>query len=244
MPSPIKLPLLNLPRLAGITERWRSHRERSALLGRSADDIFSDYFHRNTWGSAESRSGRGSDRVQTHAVIEALPSLLRELGVQRMLDVPCGDFHWMSQVDLRCIDYIGGDIVQALVDENKLRHQRDGVAFRRLDVLQDALPQVDMVLCRDCLVHLSFADIRRALRQMVTSQSTWLLTTAFTARDSNDDIATGQWRPLNLRAAPFHLPEPVRVIDEHCTEGGGQYSDKTLALWRIADLPAAMSTWN
>lgn len=44
-------------------------------------------------------------------------------------------------------------------------------------------------------------------------------------------------RPLNLEAAPFALPGPLRAIDEHCTHTGGIYRDTILAVWPMSTVP-------
>jgi hypothetical protein len=104
-------------------------------------------------------------------------------------------------------------------------------------VAKDSLPAVDMVFCRDLLVHLSYADAFAALRNLRASGSTYLFTTTFTRRSRNFDIpTTGEWRPLNLQLAPFGFSEPLTLINEKCTEGDGSWSDKGLGLWRISDL--------
>ena len=56
-------------------------------------------------------------------------------------------------------------------------------------------------------------------------------------RVTNDDVEDADWRPLNFEAAPLHWPTPVEIINERCTEAGGAYADKSLGLWRLADLP-------
>jgi hypothetical protein len=66
-----------------------------------------------------------------------------------------------------------------------------------------------------------------------------LLTTTFTSTRANHDIVTGDWRPIMLQQAPYGFPEPVALINEGCTEFDGRYPDKSLGLWRLADLP----TW-
>ncbi|HMI43699.1 MAG TPA: hypothetical protein VK516_08760, partial [Gemmatimonadaceae bacterium] len=68
----------------------------------------------------------------------------------------------------------------------------------------------------------------------------YLLTTTFPAREVNKDIVDGDWRPLNLEQSPFLLPAPHSVIVEGCTEEGGAYADKALAIWRVADLPTPL----
>ena len=134
--------------------------------------------------------------------------------------------------------YLGADIVPELIEGNNRQFGNDRRSFRKLNLLEDALPKADLVFCRDCLVHLSFADINRAIVNLKQSGSTYLLTTHFAGpARKNVDIFTGQWRPLNLTRGPLFFPEPLSVLNEGSTEGNGQYRDKSLALYRIAELP-------
>jgi hypothetical protein len=106
-----------------------------------------------------------------------------------------------------------------------------------MDLTASVLPGADLLLCRDCLVHLSATDVSRALANIRRRSITYLLATTFPAEPENREIVTGDWRPLNLEAPPFSLPRPLELIDEHCTEAGGRFPDKSLGLWRVADLP-------
>jgi hypothetical protein len=148
----------------------------------------------------------------------------------------------MRTVNLDGIQYIGADIVPALVERNKEAHGRAGIEFRHLNLVADRLPKVDLILCRDCLVHLCYADVFRALVNICHSGSEYLLTTTFTSRVYNRDIATGEFHALNVQRPPFTFPPPLRLINEQCTEGDGAYRDKSLGLWRIADLEPALPT--
>ena len=80
-------------------------------------------------------------------------------------------------------------------------------------------------------------DQAAALANVARSGAKWLLTTSFSSIKRNDDIVTGQWRPLNLTRPPFNLPEPAKRIAENCTET--EFADKVLGVWPIADLPQA-----
>lgn len=199
-------------------------------------DRFTYIFRSRLWSSS-SVSGPGSESVQTQQLRDQLPGVLDRFGVRTLLDLPCGDFGWLSAVDLDLERYIGADIVTDLVEMNAERFRDDPVReFRVLDLTGDPLPKTDLVLCRDCLVHLSFADIERALRNLRRSGSRYLLTTTFTELGTNTDIATGDWRPLNLCREPFGFPEPLAVLVEGCTEENGAYADKSLGLWEIASI--------
>ncbi len=222
---------------------WRriGSRRRLPASGPDVDaaQLFTDFFRRNKWGGRHSLSGTGSDADQTRVIVQELPLLLRRLGVRSVLDVPCGDFEWMKRVDLAGVEYMGADIVAPLIDANRRRHARPGVEFQVLDLTRDRLPTVDLVLCRDCLVHLSFAQAQQALANIAASGARYLLTTTFTGRSENADIPTGKWRALNLQRPPFNLPPPLELINERCTEKDGRYADKSLGLWPVADLRQA-----
>jgi methyltransferase family protein len=213
-------------------------RRRSAVTSRDEKArLFAQVYRRNFWGNEESRSGSGSDLAQTAELRAQLPALLAEFGVRTMLDIPCGDFFWMNACQLDLERYIGADIVPELVQRLTVAHATAGREFRVLDLTSDDLPQVDLIFCRDALVHFSNADILGAIANMKRSGARYLLTTIFVARAENPDIPTGgNWRPLNLQAPPFSLPPPLRLIDERCTEFDGRFADKSMGLWRISDL--------
>ncbi len=197
---------------------------------------FLKIYRKNLWGSKESVSGVGSILDQTKEIRKELPLLLDSLNAKSILDIPSGDFNWMSKTDLKVANYIGGDIVPEIIENNKKRYESNGRRFQVMDITKDRLPKVDVILCRDCLVHLSYKDIFSALKNIKLSNSTYLLTTTFINRNKNRNIFSGGWRPLNLTIPPFNFPKPIRNINEKCTEAEGRCADKSLGLWRINDI--------
>ena len=223
----------------------RRFAERAAeLTNLDLPERFTRMYETNLWAGSESRSGDGSSLAATAGVRAGLPGLFRQLGVRRLLDVPCGDFHWMSQVDLAAAgvtSYVGGDVVEAIVAANNERYANADRSFVRVDLTAGPLPSVDgepadAVLCRDCLVHLSFANIARAFRVVRDSGARYFIATTFLEHATNADVIDGNWRMLNLERAPFNLPSPVAVLVEGCEEEGGAYADKALAAWNVSDL--------
>jgi len=200
----------------------------------------------NLWDNTESRSGDGSSLAMTAPLRAQLPSFLNALGVRRLLDAPCGDFHWMAHVDFAAAgvtDYVGGDVVDAIVTANTARYAAPHREFHRVDLTTGPLPHVagapaDALFCRDCLVHLSFANIARVIDVVRGSGVRYLITTTFPDRSSNDDIVDGNWRPINLERAPFDFPPPAALLVEGCEEEGGAFADKALGAWEISALPA------
>jgi hypothetical protein len=209
---------------------------RRRLLKRDPAEIFSDYARSNKWGDKDSLSGKGSNLEATAEVRRFLPELLRNLGASSMLDVPCGDFFWMQHVDLSEIDYLGGDIVPELIEANHRAHARPGIAFQVVDLIRGPVPKADVVFVRDCLVHLSHDHIRAALTNIAHSGGTWLLTTTFPDTMINADIATGEWRAIDLMKPPFNLPPPRQLLAEGQSHLKGQKGNKSLGLWNVADL--------
>ena len=198
---------------------------------------FSNYFEENFWGSDESVSGPGSVLNQTAEIREKIPILIKEFNIKSILDIPCGDFNWMSRIHLKIDKYIGADIVPDLVKKNSIKFKANNLSFRVLDVCESKFPKVDLILCRDCFVHLSYSKIFSSLKNCKNSQSKYLLTSTFPAQRKNRNIYTGGWRPLNFEIKPFNFPSPIKIINEKCTETRGKFSDKSLGLWKIKDLP-------
>jgi hypothetical protein len=199
-----------------------SYRGGSYLQG-----VFSDIYHRNLWHNPESRSGRCATVEATNAVRAQLPPLLEQLRVRSMLDAPCGDFNWMRHTELDLDRHIGGDIVPEMIARNQQAYGGHGREFRVLDITKDRIPTVDLILCRDCLIHLSLKYMADALANFRVSRSKWLLTTTYTTTLTNEDIRTGDCRFINLQIAPFNLPAPLTLIVEE------PHTGKSLGLWQL-----------
>ena len=217
-------------------ERFVADRESFAGLDLAAR--FDRIERTNLWGAATSVSGLGSEDIATAAIREALPGLLHRLGARKLLDAPCGDAGWIGGMRLD-VDYTGVDIVPSLIAANSARVARGELRGRFLvaDITRDPLPRCDLILCRDCLVHLSFQNIARAIACFRASGAQFLLATTFPEWEDNSDCEDGDWRALNMTKPPFNWPPPRELIDERCEEGDGGWRDKSLGLWRPDELP-------
>lgn len=200
---------------------------------------FDTVFKENLFQGETSKSGNGSSLQQTHEISKAIPRLIIDLGIESILDIPCGDLEWMSTVNLSRVKYIGGDVAPSLIGYLQSKYKTK--EFRVLDITEDALPRVDLVFCRDLFVHLSNRKINQAIENIKSSGSKYLATTSFINRSENSDLPFFTrgiaWRTINLEISPFQFPEPLLAIDEKCTESGGSYDDKNLMIWEIEKLP-------
>lgn len=184
-----------------------------------------------------SKSGPGSDLDQTKIVRDEIERLIIDYEIHSVLDIPCGDFYWMSKVNLGNAKYIGGDIVDDLIKNNIKKYKTEKVNFKIIDIIDDRLPQADLIIVRDLFVHLKNKQVLSSIRNIKKSGSKYLLVTSFLRDDKNRDIEiVSQWRPLNLMLEPFNLPKPLEIINENCTEADGKFLDKSLFLYKIENL--------
>jgi hypothetical protein len=209
--------------------------KRNEFAYKDDTNVFSIIYKNNFWGSRESYSGGGSQINTTKTIREKLPLLWKQYMIKTFLDAPCGDYNWMKEIKKDDIVYIGGDIVNELIEQNNKKYRAENVSFKVIDITQDILPTVDMIFCKDCLQHLSYKNIFKVLNNFKKSDSKYLLTTSYPLTLSNWDIFDGDYRPLNLRIKPFNLPKPLIKIHEkskgYCIE-----KDKFMYLYKLDDI--------
>lgn len=196
----------------------------------SIKTTFTRIYENNCWADPESVSGRGSTIARTEAARGALPRMLVDVGAKSLLDAGCGDLNWMQHVDLQGIKYIGVDVVEELVARNQRSYGGTEWTFCVADITRDPLPIVDVVLCRDCFIHLSFKHIHAAVANLKKSKSTFLVATTHANVGENKDIVSGEWRSINLQLPPFNFPAPDSLIEEDEDQA------KHLGLWRFEKL--------
>jgi len=102
---------------------------------------FAHTYHTVYWKSTGKgpRSGEGSSMLAADAIRTSLPAMPKARGICSMLDLPCGDWQWMSTFDLGDIDYTGADIVDEPVHQNQIKYGTQNCRFVRLDLTRDEL---------------------------------------------------------------------------------------------------------
>ena len=203
---------------------------RQALLAPSLEKVFSEVYRTKTWQHHESVSGRGSTLERTKIIRSQLPSLLKELHAESLLDAACGDFNWMRHTELDATAYVGVDVVPELVRRNCSLYETPHRTFKVIDITRDRLPTADVILCRDCLIHLSFRRILETISNFKRSGATYLLCSTHASVIENTDCPDGGWRSVNLQMQPFNFPPPLKLIVEDPELG------KCLGVWRLEDL--------
>ena len=73
------------------------------------------------------------------------------------------------------------------------------------------------MICRDCLIHLSFESINSFFKNFLKSDIKYILLTSYKLKDEkkriiNLDIPDGEYREIDLFEPPFLLSEPYQKI--------------------------------
>lgn len=188
-------------------------------------EIFEDIVKHNRW--KKHPCGPGSTFGYTENLRLNLGNFLKKHNITSMVDAPCGDYSWMSVTDLPSIqEYIGGDIVDFLIEANQAKYPNH--VFKQIDLTQDTLPDVDLLFCRDCLLHLSFKDIDKVFKNISRSNIKYvLLSNWYEDAENSRDIQTGEARYINFLESPYNFAQPIDSITDF-VEG---FPRRKMLLW-------------
>ncbi len=200
----------------------------SSLKGKNK---FSYIYNNSYWKNQTngSRSGSGSNVSSTKNIILELNKLIKEKNIKSILDIPCGDWNWMQKLNLKNVSYLGGDIVDEIIKENNIKFSSDRIKFESIDIIFDKLPDSDLIIIRDLLVHLKDNEIFDFFKNIKKSNFKYIAITSFdhilqNTKGTIDD----NWRPLNLTIAPFYLRQPEIKLDDSCN---GTFNEKFKKLY-------------
>jgi len=183
---------------------------------RSEKEIFTTIYDRNSWGNKESRSGSGSTLNSTQKIREWIPFILRKYNFTSIVDLACGDFNWMREVDLSGHQYLGLDIVDEIVSNNIKKYKKDNVNFQVGNVIEDDIPFADVAMVVACFIHFPIAAIHDTIKNIRKSRIRYLLSSCYIPKyeknNINKEIRFGDFHPVNLSMLPFNLKEPVELL--------------------------------
>ena len=130
-----------------------------------------------------------------------------------VLDLGCGDWQFSKFLDLSSVLYLGVDVVDSVIDSNIDLYSASNIDFISRDIITYELPQVDLIICKDVLQHLSNRDVISVLIKIIKSSKFALITNDFNSEStSNIDIDNGDYRYLDLTLSPFFL-DVVTVLE-------------------------------
>ena len=134
---------------------------------RDLSKVFDSIYSRRKWGSNVSLSGEGSMPV---AAFRFMDFLQHELDanpkIKTILDLGCGDWKvWRSDFFVNH-NYIGIDASQIAISLALSIAPKANTIFMHLDFLGADLPEADLVIIKDVVIHLSNFDFDRLLKSL------------------------------------------------------------------------------
>ena len=201
--------LFQITNIVFLKKYLRDKNTKNILKLKTSEERFSKIYQSNYWIDNESKSGAGSNFESTKNIKFHLPILIKKFNIESIFDAPCGDFNWIDHVLRETnVDYIGSDIVEELILSNKKNFQNKKTKFSKLDITKDKLPKSDLMICRDCLFHLSYADIFSFFKNFLSSEIKYILVTSHLNKEynfRNKDIVSGDFRLLDIFSEPFNI---------------------------------------
>ena len=215
-------------------EKWLVDYQR-VLSSADTKSRFDAIYRERIWSrigqTSETESGAGSTLKASAVFRKEIERYLAGLPPGVFFDAPCGDFNVMGNVNLPPDwQYLGADIAPSLIAD--LRRKYPGRRFQECDITSDPFPDASVWLCRACLFHLSFADIRKALANFSRSNIALALITTHVGVEQNLDIVTGDYRPLDLTLPPINLPKPRTILKDVTS----QTPIQVVGVWRRQEI--------
>lgn len=148
-------------------------------------------------------SGVGSRPDRTVEYRAFLSQFLVRNQIRSVVDLGCGDWQFSRYLDWSGIDYLGLDVVPAVIDANNRQFSADNIRFELFQA-PERLPPADLLLCKDVLQHLPNRLVKAYLAAFRGKYKYALVTNdEEPAELQNTDIEVGGWRTLRLDRAPF-----------------------------------------
>lgn len=150
--------------------------------------------------------GSGSLKSRTRAIRQGIPLLLEKYGIRSVCDAGAGDLYWSRGV-FKNVRYRAFDLVPRHPD------------VEALDFTKQRLPDCDLIICRQVLIHLDPPRIQAAL-SLFRQAAPLLLASQYGVAAAFDPAR--QFNPTDLASEPYGLGRPLKQIPD-CAG--------TLALW-------------
>jgi SAM-dependent methyltransferase len=160
-----------IPRaLLGRYRNYRIAQLRAPNANRPVKDVFSEIYRRNLWGGAPGTfsSGTGSKSAQAADYANFVNALIKSRGIQKVVDLGCGDYRVGRLLRQHEVSYVGVDIVPDLILRNTREFSNESTTFLCRDIITDDLPEGDLCLVRQVFQHLSNEQITQILKRLAT----------------------------------------------------------------------------
>ena len=165
-------------------------------------EVFSRIYRENLWKHG---SGSGSNEDFCRNYVNFLNEFIKVNNIKSVLDIGCGDWQFSKNIDFSNVNYLGIDVADSVIEANKKLYTKENIQFVCNKIENLEKQNVDLVLCKCVMQHLSFNEIFKILKS-IENCKIWILTNDITdSSRENHDIFDGEYRQLDLRKNPFNL---------------------------------------
>jgi SAM-dependent methyltransferase len=178
-------------------------------------------------GPRETPCGEGSFLKANEPVVRALQEWFTSYGIKSVVDVGCGDFHWMSGVDFTGMEYDGFDVVKKFVDALSCARGRQNIRFHHADAFKMKLPKADLYICKDVINHYTEPE-GLALMERIRAASRHFAAITFPG-NRGPNVPKWKYRYIDFDAPPFSLGAPLASVPAN----ESRRPQRVFSIWRL-----------
>ncbi len=197
-------------------------RDLEAAFGRMAEG--------GLWGCAETLSGPGSTLEACQPILARLPEWIARFNIRSIVDLGCGDFHWMKEAAIPGAEYDGYDVVLEIICWNRLMHGDPHTRFHHADFLEQEILRADLALVKDVFIHLPTELVVLGLSRIRKSGCSFLAATTHSGARRGQEPSPANFAPIDLELPGFGLGVPLDRVEVPRRAGNPK---KYLAFWKL-----------
>ena len=193
-----------------------SSRSKSSKISWPTKDVMKQIYDQSLWGGKEFDfySGIGShDPMMVNIYVKTVTDFLKSHDHKMTIcDIGCGDFNIGQHIFKYSKKYFAIDIVEELIERNKMKFKTKNLEFLCLDIANDVLPKADVIIIRQVLQHLSNNEIQQILNRLKTCK--YIILTEHlpvgdfipnTNKIASQGIRLKQQSGVDILSAPFNF---------------------------------------
>ncbi|MGJ4731483.1 class I SAM-dependent methyltransferase [Leptospira levettii] len=179
---------------------------------------FEKVYDEKKWGDG---SGIGSKPENAGPYLKLLQEYLNDPKYKTIVDLGCGDWKLMETMVIpEGKNYVGYDLVSALIDQNSKKYSKKNIKFLVIRQLSDLqLVSADLLIVKDVLHHWPIAHINYFLKEILPNYRFALITNDYNLYALNHDIDFAGFRPINLQKDPFFPVNGLQVLFDYPSHG-------------------------
>lgn len=177
--------------------------------------IFENIYKQGIWNDNLShipRSGPGSSLEQTRDIRHFLNVFISGNNINTVLDLGCGDLTWIKNTNAFSLDYTGIDITESLINEHKNNYPNK--KFYNKDIINDEIPEADLIIIRDVIFHIKTNDIIKLFENIKHKFKYLVITSCNNLINENIHENKYHYCQVNLEIEPFNKIKGKIVADE------------------------------